>query len=386
MTNVKINWLNDVAVGHSNSEETKKLYIRGLDNFCTFAGTTSEQIVKQYEDADAEGERKLRHKFALLIEDYASDLVSKGYSSGTVKNYSVAVKSFFNHRDLALNRVSTIRVRSSFHNRDITKEEVLAVLNASNVRERAYYAVLAQTGLRPMTLSLLRLSDLQPDWKNGTVPCKVQVREEITKGKYKEYFTFMPEESIKYLKEYFLTRPNMTDDSYLFVNYGQEDKATNPKTLSALFGRKLVKLKSKGVIDFEKREGRKPSQLRLYTLRKFFRRCAGNAGFDYVNYWLGHSLGIDNHYFSIDPENHRKVFVEKAMPNLRLASSTPNESEKTIQALRTQIEEDKLKFDDLESRFKRMYSELTDVMKYITQLQSEKDEKNKRESAQSSNR
>jgi hypothetical protein len=77
-------------------------------------------------------------------------------------------------------------------------------------------------------------------------------------------------------------------------------------------------------------------ELRLYSLRKFFRKYAAQAGPDFVNFWMGHtsSLGVDLHYFSRDVEHHRKQYAEKAMPFLRLETATPSETEQQIEELR----------------------------------------------------
>jgi len=96
-------------------------------------------------------------------------------------------------------------------------------------------------------------------------------------------------------------------------------------------------------MDYELRENGKPSELRLYSLRKWFRNQAGPAGVDFVNYWMGHTLGVDEHYFSTDVERHRKQYREKAMPHLRLETQTPSETEATITELRQQLEASELK-------------------------------------------
>jgi hypothetical protein len=50
---------------------------------------------------------------------------------------------------------------------------------------------------------------------------------------------------------------------------------------------------------------------------------------------MGHTgPGVDQAYRPKDPEFYRKVYAEKAMPFLRLESSTPSETEKQIEELR----------------------------------------------------
>lgn len=109
--------------------------------------------------------------------------------------------------------------------------------------------------------------------------------------------------------------------------------------MSCCFKELINKLRDKGDIILE-RKGRKPAELRLYNLRKWFRKQAGHAGFDYVNFWMGHTLGVDDHYFSRDVKLHRKVYAEKAIPFLRLSKTTIKvEHDKEIEKLKVQMKQ-----------------------------------------------
>ena len=101
-------------------------------------------------------------------------------------------------------------------------------------------------------------------------------------------------------------------------------------------------------MDFEQKEEGKPRSVRLYNLRKFFRKYAGQAGVEYVNFWMGHKTNYeaphipssDVHYFSReDVESQRQLYEEKAMPFLRLETATPSETEQTIKQLEQKMEE-----------------------------------------------
>jgi len=47
-----------------------------------------------------------------------------------------------------------------YHNRDITKEEIVQIMVVIKLREKAFFAVMAQSGLRPHTIKQLRLKHL----------------------------------------------------------------------------------------------------------------------------------------------------------------------------------------------------------------------------------
>ena len=93
------------------------------------------------------------------------------------------------------------------------------------------------------------------------------------------------------------------------------------------------------------------------NLRKFFRKYANQAGFEFVQFWMGHIVkeGQDEHYRPKDVEFHRQLYAEKAMPYLRLETSTPSETDQTIMELKgelakrdKEIQELKTKVGDLE--------------------------------------
>jgi len=186
---------------------------------------------------------------------------------------------------------------------------------------------------------------VQPDLYNGTIPCQIEVPKEIAKGKYHGYFTFIGHEAVKYLKGYLKSRAKLTPESFLFTRHGSEEQAT-PKSFTHKFERNIRKLKAKGLVDFKQKKKGKPSEVRLYGLRKFFRKYAGQAGTDFVNFWMGHTLGVDAHYFSTDVEFHRKLYKRKALPFLRIEKETPTETVQTIKELRKQLKETRKQLEE----------------------------------------
>jgi hypothetical protein len=201
----------------------------------------------------------------------------------------------------------------------------------------------------------LRLKHLKEDLFKNRIPCKIDVPQEIAKGKYRGYFTFIAHEAVKYLKAYLNTRRNITSNDFLFVRQGTNRQAS-PKALSILFSRTLQKLHEKGLIEVEQKEKNKPRDLRLYSLRKFFRKHANQAGFENVHFWMGHVVkaGQEEHYRSTDVEHHRKLYAEEAMPFLRIETATPTETEKTIAELRDQLKTRDKEIDILNEKLAKL--------------------------------
>jgi integrase/uncharacterized coiled-coil protein SlyX len=327
------NWLSSVAYLHSQSKATEAQYKRVWGRFSAFIGLTAEQIIDDYGASD---DRTFRRKYAQYFRAWIADLAKKDLAITSIKVMVGAVKSFFKYNDLPLGIVPQAVSGIVFHNKDITKEEIVQIMAVSKLRERVFFVVMAQSGLRPHTMRQLRLKHLE---SLDRLPCKIEVPKEMAKGKYGSYVTFIGPEAIKYLKQYFATRTNLTPEDLVFCSHDNPKKPVNVKDMSRAFRLAARKLEQSGAIDFEIRPG-KPSELRLYNLRKYFRKQAHQMGFENVNYLMGHVVrGSDDNYKPQDPEFYRDLYSEKTMPFLRLETATPTETEKTIAELKKQLEE-----------------------------------------------
>jgi hypothetical protein len=170
---------------------------------------------------------------------------------------------------------------------------------------------MAQSGLRPNTIVQLRLKHLEPLDK---VPCKIEVPKEIAKGKYGSYVTFISTDAIKYLKQYLDTRANLTQDSLLFCAHDNPNNPVNVKDISRAFRLAGRKLEESGAVKYEIRQG-KPSELRLFNLRKFFRKYANQMGFEVVEYMMGHMVkGVDGNYRLKTPNTTELSIETKLCP------------------------------------------------------------------------
>jgi integrase len=329
-------WIDSVSYSHSNSQGTAKEYKNVFNKFCKFIGKNPQQIL---DECNAQDERVFKRQYAALVKAWISALGREGCTNGTICTRVGIVKSFFKYNDLPLGFVPVAVGGVVYHNRDVEKEEIEMIINASPPRERAFYAVMAQSGLRPNTIVQLRLKHLEPDFSVGRIPYKIEVPKEITKGKYSSYYSFIGPEAIKHLRNYLNVRGTLTPESLLFTEYGSNDKPASTFSLSKCYAKTIRKLKAKGVLKFEQKAYNKPAELRLYSLRKYFRKMAGAMGFEYVQFMMGHIVkaGCDENYRPRDPEFYRKLYEEKAMPFLRISAATPTETESVIEDQRQKI-------------------------------------------------
>jgi len=372
-------WFNNIAYSHSNSENTQQAYTIHMKAFCNYINKTPEQIVEDYENSRRD--RDFSRKYTQLLRGSISKSVKEGYTSGSIKGMVSAIRSFFKYNDLPLGHIPMSKARIVFHNRDITSEEIKEILRVSKPRERAFYAMMAHTGLRPDTLCHLKLKHIEPDFSKEELPCKVEIPEELTKGSFGSYFTFMGEDAVHYLKAYLRTRRNLNPESYIFTSYGKE-KPLHRKSISSMFARTLETLKESGVLTFKQKEEGKPRNIRLYSLRKFFRKYAGKAGIEYVNFWMGHKTDYqaphipasDVYYFSReDVEYQRQLYKKDAAPHLRIEKPTPSETEKQIDELRKELDETRKKLDERDRQFNDAMKKLEPVTKFVELFEDSKE-------------
>jgi site-specific recombinase XerD len=312
-------WLGMVSYSKSRSTQTTEKYRNDFTRFLTFTNKTADEIINEYWNLDP---RRFKAEYKNRLENWILSLQKEDKTTHTIKCMAAAVQSFFKYNDLPLGRIPQPRTIITYHNRDITRDEIAEVFKVSKPRNRAFYAVMTQSGLRPHTICHLQLKHLELDrFEKGEIPVKIQIPQIIAKGKFKGYWSFIDLEATEYLQDYLKTRPNINPESWLFAKYGR-DEASGPKNFSHDFNRTVRTLKAKGILDFEERPG-KPAELRLYNLRKFFNCHASSAGHEYKEIWMGHSQGVVDHYISRDVGDfeeykaRRDLTLENVMKRLK---------------------------------------------------------------------
>jgi len=308
-------WIDSVGYSHSNSKNTAVNYIAFFKKFCQFIDKTPAEILADYEEST---DRDFRRKYAQYVRGWIGCLTREGYAIKTVIVHVTAVQSFFKYSDLPLGHVPRGAAYVTFHNRDLTKKEIVDILSISKPREKAFFTIMAQSGLRPQTICSLRIKHLQPDLKEHHIPCKIEVPRELAKGKYRAYFSFIGEEAINHLVDYLKTRSNITRESYLFTQRKSE-KPIEYSNESHRFREAALQLREKGTLSFEQKQIGKPSELRLYNLRKYFRKYANHAGFEFVQFWMGHIVkeGQEESYRPKDVEFTKRNRQNNSKPSGR---------------------------------------------------------------------
>jgi integrase len=287
-------------------------------------GFTVKNIPAKWREAKYSGKEAEKERFLDLLRDIVTDYFSyqkkTGYTHLSINRAMSVIMSYLHNFGIPF---SPIRIRHPyvlFHNRDITKEEILTILNHSSIRNRAIYLVLYETGMRPWTAVNLRWKHIKEDFTAKRIPMKIKLTSDIMKCGVADRFVFIGDNGFEALARYLAKRNlPLKDDDYVFVTEKPYGQKIGTHALSQAFNVIVQELKLAEPRGKDTKDGRKnkPKELRLYTLRKAFSKfMAVNVDRALVEYWLGHT-STATYYVSEDVEWHRKMYA-KGYSELRL--------------------------------------------------------------------
>lgn len=351
-------WLNR----KTDTEPSRRQYRRAFKYFLDFSGVDPDKLISKWRDVRFHPEAKERFVVEIndILEDYLDYLLArKSLVVGTRHRYWMTVRSFMKTFKIPVEVEEPIwRLRTVYHNRAITKEEIRRILGASRLREKAFYILMAETGLRPDTLVKLQYKHIKEDFQSEKIPMKIDLPAELLKDRVGDRFAFIGEDGYKILKEYLGTLGELKDDDYLFQPERRKilkGKPLPPHTFTNYFRTLALKL---GIT--EKGERGKPFPIRLYCLRKYFRNnFRGDATIR--EFFMGHSLEVDEHYLDRNIEKFRKEY-ERAYPDLRIFEPQTDEA---VEALKEKLREQNGKIaqltEQLESLRARLYGRVDEL-------------------------
>ena len=327
-------WLNKAC----ESEGTRKGYLSKFRKFCDHLYVNPDKIVEKWKTVRYIWEK--RQEFL----DTWSENVEK-YIYNELKDFAPLSKatitgillSFFKHHKIILEVEKQKHPYVKYHNRDITREEIKRILDHCSIRNKAFFLMMLESGLRPDTIVQLRYRHIEEDFKANTVPMKIDVPAGIVKDRVGNRFTLIGEDAFKALKEYLSIRIPLKDDDFVFVRekHGKNSSVT-PSAFSNIFCTLVLKLGLDKIT-----EKKKPKTLKLYCLRKYFRNNMKVQDTNYRKFWMGRSFKTDEHYLTRDIEKHRKEYA-KAYPSIQIyqpeTELSPRQVEKLKQKLAEEIE------------------------------------------------
>ena len=362
-------WLN----ARCESDKSRKSYIFGwgyFERFCIERGRDANSIVDDYRFIKYEGELKKD----VFLEGW-QDLLRGFYgwlkprmASLSFKQCLSAIKSYMRFWKVPLEIDLPKHTYVTYHNRDITKEEVKQILNNASPRDRAIYLVLAESGLRSETAVNLKYWQIKDDFEAKRVPMKIMLPSSTLKFHVGDRWTFIGEDGFKELSDYLALRLPLKDDDYVFVSEKPErvkGGQFSPASLSVKFNRLVQKL---GIAE-SRGKAAIPKRIRLHSLRKYFRNNHG-ADSAFIKFWMGHSLGVDAHYISRDPEEHRKRYA-KGYKALRVFEPNPESLTSLYQQVHEkdrEIKEIKEQLENKDKELEAVKTELSTLANLVKQI------------------
>ena len=176
----------------------------------------------------------------------------------------------------------------------------------------------------------------------------IDLPSELLKDRVEHRWAFIGEDGFKTLRDYLKPRLlSIKNDDLIFLPRRSDYSTVSRDSFSGIFSKLVLKL---GIA--ESTGHRKPKQIRLYCLRKYFMNNVRYEGFDHTfkEFWMGHKT-TQTHYVSRNIERHREEYA-KAYSNLRIYEKTPIE----MKALTQELEKTKGELETLRKQVKYLSS------------------------------
>jgi len=355
-------WLKKAA----HSPRTARTYLYYFDKFLELTGLDPEAVVSEWQKVRydyAERERFLDKHSDLIERFYVKEL--SGLTPKSKQTNLAAILSFYRHNKIPVEVDIKERIYIVNHNRAILKTEIQRILDHATLRDKSFFLIMLESGLRPQTIVMLRYRNIKEDFEADRIPMMIKLDSEMLKDFVSARFTFIGELGFNTLKEYLAPRLPMKDDDVIFLGVHtkqQKEACLSPNLFSLQFAKIVQKLNLS-----QKKEGKFRRELNLYTLRKYFRNNLKTSDPAYVQYWMGHTLSIDRHYFDAWMEDPN--IVEKHRAEYRTAYKLYGLQQNFLQT--AQVNED-LKKKDLEiAALKESMTKLQPLIKLIESMNPE---------------
>ena len=355
-------WIEDWLSARAESYKTLNEYNRAIaafSEFCQGRGKDFDQVVESWRVAHYAGAREEQvflDQWQDLIRSYAT-YIKPRYAPLSQKVFLTVPKSFFSFWKIPLDVDLPRRACVVYHNQDLTKEAIRHILSKASQRDRAIFLLMAESGLRSNTVVNLKYWQIKEDYEKGTIPMRILTPASEIKDHVGDRWSFIGEDGVKALREYLQPRTPLKDQDYVFTTKKPcrvKGEQFTEASLSTIFRRITEHLKMEKGSPFGK-----PGHYRMHGLRKYFRNNM-KAEESFRKFWMGHSLGVDAHYISRDPEEHRKRYaqgyeelriLEPATPaQLTEISEKLKHKDKEILELKHQLAEKDLEIAELNTK------------------------------------
>jgi integrase len=285
------------------SPVTRDVYERRLLNFLKYMKMTPGEFVSLAKNDPLGAEKKIiAFAFELKKRFERAEI-----AAGTVHNCVKCVRLLLEMNDMSLNwkKISRIlpKPRKYALDRVPTPEEIIEILDASDVRGRPLSLLLVSSGIREGAVETLCFGDYAPIRNNGQI---IAGRLVVYAGHPEQYVAFITFEACAALDKYLEFRrengENITNTSPLFRDTfdpiaSSDDKEKIVSNMTAHSIRQYYNrlLHPIGI----RKDKRRRHEFSVHGFRKYFKTKAEQSGMKPINVeiLMGHSVGISGSYY-----------------------------------------------------------------------------------------
>lgn len=189
----------------------------------------------------------------------------------------------------------------------ITENQIHSITKNSKIREKAFFTVIRQSGLKPKTITQLKIKHVEKILEKDTpIPCKIEVPKEIENTKFGGHPSFIAEEAIHHLKNYLRLerrKEKLTEESLLFTIHNKPNKQIDIREINR-------RLKSKHV--------------QLQDFREYFKQKLQKSkeiGTNDLNYLMGNTNKLPSNFKPEDNKFYQEQYEEiKNSLNIEITS------------------------------------------------------------------
>lgn len=300
----------------TSSINTLRTAALSLNSFTEFIEKSPDEIIYSLVDHEEKPIPKVIKRLKRDIEDWQAELKAHDYAPNTIKNGVGVIKSWLNVNDVDVGKLPTPQGYVKYPGRSFTEKEIQQLIDIGNLRDKVIVSILATSGLRIDTLAKLKYEHVRADLEAGKIPVCIYIKADETKGKYGDYFTFINEEAVDYLKLYLDERrrgkkwdnikPEQIDDDSPLI---RDSRSKKVKTVSksAIYMQIHQLMERAGLITLG---SKKRHELNVHSLRKWFKTHMTVKGVhgDYVEFFMGHVMSTYQDVKSLGVEELRKIY------------------------------------------------------------------------------
>ena len=287
-----------------------------IKNFSEFVGLNPDEIISSLFDGEGNLIPKAVKKLKKDIEEWQAELKALDYAPNSIKHGVSYIKTWLEVNDVEIGKIPKPQSYIKYPVRAFTTEQIQRLMDIADLQGKVIISILATSGIRIGTLAKLKYKHVKDDLEAGVVPVCIHIKAEETKGKYADYFTFINEEAVEYLKLYLEERrrgspsgkippEDITDESPLIRDSRSREVKPVKEHSIYVYIHRLMQRAGLIRIGTQKRY-----ELNVHSLRKWFKTQLTAKGVhpDYVEFMMGHKISTYNDVKSLGVEKLREIY------------------------------------------------------------------------------